>query len=113
MLYERMEEDKISWFLCSHHCVISNGRFGICHVRENRGGALYTHVYGELVAQNVDPIERKPLYHFSPGSRSFSIAAVGCNFRCGFCQNWQISQGKEAKASGLRSEEVKPEEVVK
>ena len=113
MLYKKMEEDKVSCFLCSHHCLISNGKFGICHVRENRGGVLYTHAYGELIARNIDPIEKKPLYHFFPGSRSFSISAVGCNFRCGFCQNWQISQAKEAKASGLRSEEVKPEEVVK
>ncbi len=112
MLCKRMEEDKVSCFLCSHHCLISDGKFGICQVRENRGGVLYTHAYGELIARNVDPIEKKPLYHFFPGSRSFSIAAVGCNFRCGFCQNWQISQVKEAKSLGLRSEEVKPEAVV-
>lgn len=112
MLYKKTEADKVSCFLCSHHCLISNGKFGICQVRENRGGVLYTHAYGELIARNIDPIEKKPLYHFFPGSRSFSIAAAGCNFRCGFCQNWQISQVKEARASGLRSEEVKPEEVV-
>jgi pyruvate formate lyase activating enzyme len=74
---------------------------------------LYTHAYGELVAQNIDPIEKKPLYHFFPGSRSFSIAAIGCNFQCGFCQNWQISQAKEADGLGLRPQEVTPEEVVK
>ena len=114
MLYKRTGEDsdKVSCFLCSHHCLIADGKFGICNVRENRKGVLYTHAYGELIARNIDPIEKKPLYHFFPGSRSFSIAAVGCNFRCGFCQNWQISQVKEAKASGLRSEEVRPEEVV-
>jgi len=113
MLYKKVEEDKVSCFLCSHHCLISNGNFGICGVRENREGTLYTHAYGELIAQSIDPIEKKPLYHFLPGSKSFSIAAIGCNFRCGFCQNWQISQAKEAEASGLRSEAVKPEEVVK
>jgi len=114
MLYKRTEEDqdKVSCFLCSHHCLISSGKFGICNVRENRGGVLYTHAYGELIARNIDPIEKKPLYHFFPGSRSFSIAIVGCNFRCGFCQNWQISQVKEANALGLRPEEVKPVEVV-
>ncbi len=114
MLYKRMDkdEDKVSCFLCSHHCLISNGKFGICQVRENRGGVLYTHAYGELIARNIDPIEKKPLYHFLPGSRSFSIAAVGCNFRCGFCQNWQISQVKEARSLSLRPEEVKPEAVV-
>jgi pyruvate formate lyase activating enzyme len=113
MLYKKMEGGKVSCFLCSHHCLISNGKFGVCNVRENRGGVLYTHAYGELIARNIDPIEKKPLYHFLPGSRSFSIAAIGCNFQCGFCQNWQISQVKEAKALGFRSEEVKPEEVVK
>lgn len=113
MLYKKMGGDTVSCFLCSHHCRISNGKFGICNVRENRGGVLFTHAYGELIAQNIDPIEKKPLYHFLPGSKSFSIAAIGCNFQCGFCQNWQISQVKEAKASGLHSEKVKPEDVVK
>jgi pyruvate formate lyase activating enzyme len=113
MLYKKIEGDKVSCFLCSHHCHISDGRFGICSVRENKGGILYTHAYGELIAQNIDPIEKKPLYHFFPSSRSFSIAAIGCNFQCGFCQNWQISQVKEAGALGLRPQEVKPEEVVR
>jgi pyruvate formate lyase activating enzyme len=113
MLYRKVKDDKISCFLCSHHCLIPDGKFGICNVRENRGGILYTYAYGELIAQNIDPIEKKPLYHFLPGSKSFSIAAIGCNFQCGFCQNWQISQVKEAKALGLRSQEVKPEEVVR
>ena len=113
LLYEKLEGNKVSCYLCSHHCLIFEGKFGICNVRENRGGILYTHAYGELIAQNIDPIEKKPLYHFFPGSRSFSIAAIGCNFQCGFCQNWQISQVKEAKASGFRSQEVKPEDVVK
>jgi pyruvate formate lyase activating enzyme len=113
MLYRKTEDEKVSCFLCSHHCLISDGTFGICSVRENRKGVLFTHAYGELIARNIDPIEKKPLYHFLPGSRSFSIAAIGCNFQCGFCQNWRISQVKEAKALGLASEEVKPEEVVK
>jgi pyruvate formate lyase activating enzyme len=113
MLYDKTEGDKVSCFLCSHRCLIPNGKYGICNVRENRGGMLYTHAYGEIIAKHIDPIEKKPLYHFLPGSRSFSIATIGCNFQCGFCQNWQISQVKEAKALGLRSEEVKPEDVVK
>jgi pyruvate formate lyase activating enzyme len=112
MLYKKMEDGKVSCFLCSHYCLISNGKFGICNVRENRGGILYTHTYGKLITQNIDPIEKKPLYHFLPGSSSFSIAAIGCNFQCGFCQNWQISQAKEANALGLYPEEVNPEDVV-
>lgn len=113
LLYKKLEDNKVSCYLCSHHCLVSDGKFGICNVRENRGGTLYTHSYGNLVAQNIDPIEKKPLYHFLPGSTSYSIAAAGCNFQCGFCQNWQISQIKEARTLGLRPQEVKPEEAVK
>ncbi len=113
LLYEKMEGEKVHCFLCNHHCIISDGKFGICNVRENRGGTLYTHAYGELIAQNIDPIEKKPHYHFFPGSNSFSIAAIGCNFQCGFCQNWQISQVKEAKKLLLRPQKVKPEEILR
>ncbi len=110
-LYEKLESKRVHCFLCNHHCRIADQGFGICQVRENRGGVLYTHSYGALIAQNIDPIEKKPLYHFIPGSRSFSIAAVGCNFQCGFCQNWQISQVREAKRLRLTSEFVTPEIV--
>ena len=113
LLYKTMEDNKVRCFLCNHHCMISDGKYGMCNVRENKAGILYTHAYGELIAQSIDPIEKKPLYHFFPGSRSFSIAAIGCNFQCGFCQNWQISQAKEAEALDLRPQEVKPDEVVK
>ena len=113
LLYEKLEESKVHCFLCNHHCIISEGKFGLCSVRENLGGMLYTHAYGKVIAQHIDPIEKKPLYHFLPGSSSFSIAALGCNFQCGFCQNWQISQVKEANALGLRSEEVTSEEIVR
>ncbi len=113
MLYKKVEDGKVSCLLCSHHCLIADGKFGICSVRENKGGVLYTHAYGELIAQNIDPIEKKPLYHFLPGSRSFSVAAIGCNFQCGLCQNWQISQVKEAKTLGLTSKEARSEDVVR
>jgi len=78
--------------LCAHGCKIPEGKFGFCGVRQNIKGILYTHNYGKLVAVNVDPVEKKPLYHFLPGTTTFSIASAGCNFHCGFCQNWQISQ---------------------
>ncbi len=78
--------------LCQHHCHIGAGRRGICGVRENRGGELYSLVYGKLISENIDPIEKKPLFHFLPGSRSYSISTVGCNFQCLHCQNFQISQ---------------------
>ena len=87
MLYEQLENQRVRCALCAHRCVIAEDRRGVCGVRENRGGRLYSLVYGQLVAQAVDPIEKKPLFHFFPGSTAYSIATVGCNFRCAFCQN--------------------------
>jgi pyruvate formate lyase activating enzyme len=91
-LYEKLEESKVKCNLCSHRCTIKEGRRGICSVRENDAGILKTLVYGKLVARNIDPIEKKPLFHFLPGTLSYSIATVGCNFRCRFCQNADIAQ---------------------
>jgi len=91
-LFEPLENNKVKCNLCSHHCIIADGKLGVCNVRENRGGKLYTLVYGETISQNIDPIEKKPLYHFYPGSKSYSIATPGCNFRCQWCQNWEIAQ---------------------
>lgn len=114
LLYERLGGGKVHCFLCAHHCRIPEGQFGICGVRENAQGLLYTRVYAQPVAANVDPIEKKPLYHFLPGSTSFSIATIGCNFRCGFCQNWEISQAKAVKPNAsFRGGEVLPGAVVK
>lgn len=92
LLYDGVGEQRVACQLCAHRCEIRPDSSGICRVRENRDGKLYTLVYGNLIAQNADPIEKKPLYHFMPGSRAYSIATPGCNFRCGWCQNWQISQ---------------------
>lgn len=78
--------------LCAHQCKIRDGKRGICNVRENRGGELYTLVYGKLIAEHIDPIEKKPLFHVFPGSTSYSIATRGCNFHCRHCQNASISQ---------------------
>src|SRR3989337_148614 len=92
LLYEKLENNFVHCFLCSHHCRIADGKRGICGVRENKGGTLNTLVYGKVIAQHIDPIEKKPLFHFQPGSHSYSIATVGCNFRCLHCQNFEISQ---------------------
>lgn len=92
LLYDQLEDERVQCNLCAHRCTISEGGKGICRVRENHGGRLYTRVFGNLIAQNVDPIEKKPLYHFYPGSTAYSIATPGCNFHCEWCQNWQISQ---------------------
>jgi pyruvate formate lyase activating enzyme len=92
MLYDKLKEGKVKCNLCNHRCLISPSKKGICAVRENRAGTLYSLVYGSAVSSNVDPIEKKPLFHFLPGSRSYSIATVGCNFKCLHCQNSEISQ---------------------
>jgi pyruvate formate lyase activating enzyme len=92
VLWEPAEAQKVQCYLCSFRCRIGAGKLGHCNVRKNLGGKLYSLNYDKVCAANPDPIEKKPLFHFQPGSRSFSIAAIGCNFRCEFCQNWQISQ---------------------
>jgi pyruvate formate lyase activating enzyme len=92
LLWERLSEDRVACGLCAHRCRIEPGRRGLCGVRENRAGALVSLVWGAVIAENVDPIEKKPLFHVLPGTRSFSIATAGCNFRCSFCQNHDISQ---------------------
>jgi len=92
MLYEKLPDSKVRCNLCAHRCVIADSKKGICQVRENRGGILYTLVYGHTIIQHADPVEKKPLFHFYPGSTAYSIATPGCNFRCRWCQNWDISQ---------------------
>lgn len=109
--WEPVEGSKVRCNLCRFHCVIGNGRRGRCGVRENRDGDLFSLVYGLSVSENVDPIEKKPLYHFHPGSRSLSVATVGCNFRCLHCQNYQISQWPHER-TGIPGETLPPEAVV-
>ncbi len=92
LLYEQLESNDLKCRLCRHGCKIEDGKKGICQVRLNKGGTLYSLVYDKVISTNVDPIEKKPLFHVAPGSRSFSMATVGCNFRCSFCQNHSISQ---------------------
>jgi len=111
MFYEKLDNRNVQCSLCAHHCSIADGKRGICGVRENRSGALFSLVYGKMVSMNIDPIEKKPLYHFLPGSRSFSIATAGCNFKCLHCQNYDISQYPR-KADDIPGEIVTPEEVV-
>lgn len=112
MFYEKLDDKMVKCNLCSHRCSrIADSKKGICGVRENKNGKLYSLVYGKVAARSVDPIEKKPLFHFLPGSRSYSIATVGCNFRCGNCQNFDISQlPKERKI--IVGQEVSPEEIV-
>ena len=110
-LYEKLDRQRVRCFLCNHRCLIREGGKGICAVRENRGGALVSLVYGKVIARHVDPIEKKPLFHFLPGSRSYSLATVGCNFRCAFCQNADISQ-MPAEEDRILGEDMTPSALI-
>jgi len=115
-LYEAMlwkkERNGVRCFLCARNCFISKGKRGFCLVRVNEDNVLYTLNYGKLIAVNVDPVEKKPLFHFYPGSKTLSIAAAGCNFRCQFCDNWQISQTVNPEANDVEGENYTPESIV-
>ena len=103
LLYGKNPDKSVDCFLCRHNCHIKDGGRGVCMVRENKDGTLYSLFYGRPVALSVDPIEKKPLFHVYPGSKSFSIATVGCNFQCPFCQNWDISQYGRSQIADSRS----------
>jgi len=111
MFYKKLEEEKVRCNLCPHFCQIANGKRGICRVRENRKGILYSLVYGKVVSSAIDPIEKKPLYHFYPGSNAFSLATAGCNFRCLNCQNNSISQLPRERKE-IPGEELSPQSIV-
>ncbi|MGD9329844.1 MAG: AmmeMemoRadiSam system radical SAM enzyme [Desulfobacterales bacterium] len=112
LLYRPLENGVVRCALCAHRCKISPGHRGICQVRENRDGQLVSLVYGKLVAQHVDPIEKKPLFHLLPGSRTYSIATVGCNFKCRFCQNADIAQMPSDHQGAIVGNPVTPDAVV-
>jgi pyruvate formate lyase activating enzyme len=112
MLYEKADDGRVECHLCRHRCVIADGKLGTCRVRLNKDGTLYSLVYARAIAQNADPIEKKPLFHFQPGSDSFSIATVGCNFNCEFCQNHTISQMPRDYGE-IAGEDFPPEDVVR
>ena len=111
-LYKKLENKKIQCQNCAHYCVIEPGKRGICGVRENINGKLYALNYGKAIAINIDPIEKKPLFHFLPGTQSLSIATAGCNFKCHSCQNWEISQGPNLDKE-IKGQNLAPQEIVK
>ncbi len=113
MLWRPAADKRVDCFLCAHLCRIAPGRFGVCGVRQDVDGALKTHAYGEVIAAHIDPIEKKPFYHFLPGTTSLSVATVGCNFKCGFCQNWEISQASAKSGGGGRGRAFRPDEIVR
>ncbi|MCK4393227.1 radical SAM protein, partial [Candidatus Bipolaricaulota bacterium] len=112
MLYDKTGDGRVRCKLCAHRCLIDEGQRGICGVRENRGGTLYTLVYGRAISRDVDPIEKKPLFHFLPGTRAYSVATVGCNFTCLYCQNHHISQYPREHEGRIIGEKVSPSQIV-
>ena len=111
-LYKKLEDNKVRCHLCNHRCIISEGQRGLCGVRENRSGSLTSLVYGKVIAAHCDPIEKKPLFHFLPGTRSYSIATVGCNFRCLFCQNSDISQ-MPSDHDRIMGNDMTPDQIIR
>ncbi|MFQ5693362.1 MAG: AmmeMemoRadiSam system radical SAM enzyme, partial [Nitrospinota bacterium] len=111
LYWRRMQRDRVRCELCPFDCLIAPGRRGVCGVRENRSGVLETLVYGRMASWNVDPIEKKPLFHFFPGALSFSFSTVGCNFNCQHCQNHAIAFAPK-KGRPVRGEETRPEQIV-
>jgi pyruvate formate lyase activating enzyme len=111
-LWESLDNSVVKCNLCSHRCNIKDGHRGICGVRENRKGVLETLVYGKVIARHIDPIEKKPLFHFLPGSLSYSVATVGCNFKCRFCQNADIAQMPSDFNGRIIGDNFAPKDVV-
>lgn len=106
-LYKKEIKNRVKCIACAHRCLIEKDKTGICGVRKNINGKLYLLVYGKVIAKHIDPIEKKPLYHFLPNTKSFSIGTVGCNFKCGFCQNYDISQLRE-----IIGKDITPKQIV-
>ncbi|MFN3301772.1 MAG: AmmeMemoRadiSam system radical SAM enzyme [Patescibacteria group bacterium] len=111
-LYKKLKDKTIRCEVCAHNCLIALGKRGFCGVRENQNGKLYSLVYGKIIAAHIDPIEKKPFFHWLPGSFSLSIATVGCNFRCLHCQNYEISQMPRDTNGQILGEEISPKEIV-
>lgn len=107
--YEKRKKDNVKCLLCPHSCIISEGNSGLCGIRVNRGGKLYSLNYGRITSVSLDPIEKKPLKEFYPNTDILSIGTFGCNFRCRHCQNWEISQDH----AGNGSIEISSDEIVR
>jgi pyruvate formate lyase activating enzyme len=108
-LYHELDQGKVLCLTCQRKCIIPEGQKGWCHTRENKGGRLCSLIYGEVSTLSINPIEKKPVFHFYPGSRWLSMGSVGCNFRCPGCQNWDIAHWKEGQ---MYTEYLSPEELV-
>jgi len=117
LIYDKLDDKVVKCNICHHFCIIRNGKKGICQVRENKEGSLISLVYPKIIANSVDPIEKKPVFHFKPGSYSYSIATMGCNFKCSFCQNSNIAQIQKQipknRNSVIAGNDILPEIIVK
>ena len=111
VLYEKLDKERVRCNLCAHRCVITNGNLGVCSVRKNVRGELFTLVYGRCISRGVDPVEKKPLYHFYPGTGAYSIATPGCNFRCQWCQNADIAH-MPREWGKIAGSNIPPHEIV-
>lgn len=109
MYYEKRGDGRVHCFLCPQNCVIDRDKYGACRSRKNIDGTLYSTIYGKVAAIHMDPIEKKPLYHFEPGRTILSVGTTGCNLHCEFCQNYQISQIKIEDTEDYR--DFSPEEL--
>jgi pyruvate formate lyase activating enzyme len=109
LLYEKLSGSRVQCHTCQWHCSINHGKAGVCHMYENRAGVLYNLNYGLVSAANIDPIEKKPLFHFYPGTLVYSLGGWGCNFHCEDCQNWEISMVRDVLAA---SKETPPEKAI-
>lgn len=112
-LYKKLEGEEVQCKTCAHYCILGPGERGKCGVRENKKGTLFALNYGLACALHTDPVEKKPLFHFLPGTSTLSLATVGCNFRCSNCQNWEISQTPRLRGGQISGENISPEEIVK
>jgi len=110
ILYQKLPQQKVRCQVCQRRCLIDNNQFGFCRTRVNKNGKLYTTIYGIVSSLNNDPIEKKPVFHFRPGTFCLSAGTFGCNFRCLFCQNWEISWTNEQSAS--QGEKISPQQLV-
>ncbi len=113
LIYDKLDDNAVQCNICHHFCIIKDGKKGICQVRENSGGRLISLVYPRVIANSVDPIEKKPLFHLKPGSYSYSIATMGCNFKCSFCQNSNIAQVSSGYNERIHGQDILPETIVK
>lgn len=116
LLYRQLDHQKVQCNTCAHRCIILPRQRGICGVRENQNGRLYLLVYNKAISENIDPVEKKPLFHFMPGTQTLSIATVGCNFRCQWCQNADISQASREgyffEKKFILGQELSPKKII-